>query len=187
MPELSNRERSVYRWLANAFGPESAAIGIDGREPDLPGIAVFIWDPALSTEPVIFATIGMSKRGLPGQPFAAEFVFRVRGPLTIEDEQHVASFLANLSQHPFNHNLVIDWNHILRLGAVIPLFPACDGVALWSSAVGNADHMHDAEGEVRFLTVVPVTSSERDIARSGGTSALDDHWRREGLDPSARR
>jgi hypothetical protein len=190
--------REVYREYMKRFGEPATSIVFDqtnrnrstalddliqpGGIPDR--IEVFIWEPDHEHDVTMFLTIGMAVFPLPKVTHRAELHFAVRKPLTHEEQHAVSCFLANLAVYPFHHGEPLDWWHTMSNPGEIPLYSTAKCLLLgrytkkgWDNKNGWWDLLTTDEGDIRILTVVPITQQEKDLGGTVGLGAI-----RERLD-----
>jgi hypothetical protein len=147
-------------------------------------IEVFIWNPDDKHDVTMFLTIGMAVFPLPKVTYRAELHFAVRKLLTHEEQHAVSCFLANLAVYPFLNGVAFDWWHTMSNPGDVPLYSTAKCLLLgrytkkgWDNKNGWWDLLTTDEGDIRILTVVPITQEEKDLAGTIGLGAI-----RERLD-----
>jgi hypothetical protein len=141
-----------------------------GSIPDR--IEVFIWEPDDKHDLTMFLTIGMSVSTLPKVTYRAELHFSVRKSLTHEEQHAVSRFLANIAVYPFVTGVPLDWWHTMSDPGDVPLYSTAKCVLLarhtkkgWDNKKGWWDLLSTDEGDIRILTVVPITREEKGLGR----------------------
>lgn len=129
-----------------------------------------------------FATIGMSTRPQPGTRSRVELHLAVRGKVTERIEAELATFLANLSEYPWDHGHVLDWWHTLSNVGQLPAFTRCEALLLHPRFVEKGwDVIEHGRQEIRILNVVPITRNELTVTRVD-RAALLGAWHKERVD-----
>jgi hypothetical protein len=127
----------------------------------------------------MFLTIGMAVFPLPEVTYRAELHFAVRKSLTHEEQHAVSRWLANIAVYPFHRGEPLDWWHTMSNPGDVPLYSTAKCVLLgrytkkgWDAKNGFWDLLSTDEGDIRILTVVPITREEKDLGRFTGLGAI---------------
>ena len=155
--------RDIFQARVKQWGQDS-----DGFTFERPGerLDVFVYRPTADLTKTTLATIGMAARPMKDGSRTELHIAR-NGGLTRDEEHAIAIQLANLAATPFAQNTTFDWGHMIGLGRPFPSFNGCDAV-IFSGPFRNGgwDYIDTAEGKVKILNVVPITSAERAQART---------------------
>ncbi|WP_367872192.1 suppressor of fused domain protein [Luteolibacter sp. Populi] len=159
--------REVYREHVDHFGEPTDSIVFDDDiscEGYPARIDILIWDADDHCDMTTFSTIGMSSVPMPKAAYRAELHFAVRRHLDDKDKHRIARFLANLAMYPFQVGDPLDWWHTLRDPGPIPLYDTASCALLYPRFVEDGwDTSMIGDQEVRFLNVIPITPTEKDL------------------------
>ena len=163
--------RDVFRTLMERRGDAAASITFEDGPGPIARLDVFIYRPAEPEGLTTFVTVGMSTAPMPsadgGEGGRAELWLSRSGALAPEDEQQIAMQLANLAVYPWKTGRAVGWAQIVGFEDDFPTFPGCRAVFLAGPLLtGTPDRLDTCEGEVRVITVVPITERERAAAAS---------------------
>lgn len=167
--------RHVYHEHISNFGEPDEGIKFDRSNANVPiapdgldRVDVFVWKPDEEVEMCSFSTMGMCDRAMSGVDHRCELHFAVRLELTIPQIKSVASFLANLSNYPFDHKTAFDWWHKVRNPGEIPLFPKAECLILHPRFVADGwDTIAFENTEIRILNVIPLPADARELRTKG--------------------